>query len=122
MDTHPDHTWTTFGAAATLAAPGGREVFDQTDPAALSVASARRYWGTDAGVVALASAAAFPDGLAGAAHAVVHDAPLLLTAPDALSPNVDQYPSDTAPTTAYLYVAALDPMVESAVAARLSDR
>ena len=56
-------------------------------PAALSAAAAAWFWAS-AGTVIVASAADFPDALAGATLAAEHDAPLLLTDPAELSSDI----------------------------------
>lgn len=105
------------GAAAASAVPGARHVLVGANPAETSVSVAAALF-ADPERVGIATADAFPDALAGGAHAAGAGGPILLTPGTALDPAVRQYLTDTtAVTTATLYggTLALTPAVEDAV-------
>ncbi len=115
LDAHADLPRIAVGPAAAAADPSA-EAVPGDDPATLSANLAERVWGDDVTTVALASAAAFPDGLTGGPHSATRDAPLLLTDPAALSDPVRAYvESHPDVTRAFLYGG------DAAVAAAVSD-
>ena len=89
LQAHPDAEVTAIGADAATAAPEATAVGD-ADPVSTAVAIAEAFF--DAPTAAgLATAAQFPDALAGGVQTALAGGPLLLTDPDALPAAVAEY-------------------------------
>lgn len=104
------------GATAARAVPTATALSGD-DAFTTSVRVAERYG--DVSGAALASGTAFPDGLAGGAHAARAGIPLLLSLPDLLPDAVGQYLTSAAPLDLVVYggTAALAYQVEADAAA-----
>lgn len=117
LDENPQAEVVAIGATAAQAVPTATALSGE-DAFATSVRVAERYG--DVTGAALASGTAFPDGLAGGAHAARAGIPLLLTLPDLLPDSVGQYLGGAAPLddlVVYGGVAAVAYQVEADAAA-----
>ena len=98
------HPVTTIGSEAATAYPNETHVANVADPAAMSVAVADHFFPDAAADVGIANALTFPDALAGGAHIARQEGPLLLTAPQTLSPAVQMYLEGNAATFVRAFV------------------
>lgn len=115
------------GSVAVGAYPETVVLSNQAEPAAMSVEVAAQL---DALVQALpstvgvANLVTFPDGLTGGAHVAAQGGPLLLTAQQTLSPEVDGYLRGIAASVGLAFVyggdAAIAPAVRDAIGAAIS--
>ena len=122
LDAHPGAEVITIGALAAQALPG-LPTIGSGDPVVTAIAVAERFHPTPTGL-GLASAAAFPDGLSGGAHAGHTGIPLLLTPPDHVPAPLAEHLAtltDIGRLTVYGGSAAItDPTAEQAEAALAS--
>lgn len=109
------------GAAQAIAAADVRRL-SGADRIATAIATSKASFPTagSAGAVVLASSQAFPDGLAGTPLAIDKNAPLLLTAPDALSGDVLAEVQRALPAGGMVYVLGGTTALSTSVASSLS--
>jgi putative cell wall-binding protein len=122
IDAHGSAKRYAIGTPAAAADPGATPIVG-TDDADLSQKVAAQFFPV-VPEVAVASSANFPDALSGGAHAAFYQAPLLLTAPNALPASVQGYLAGhkSAIVIAYVYggTAAVSENVRGAVVAAIS--
>jgi len=103
-----------IGGPAAAAVPGAEAIVG-SDRFATSVAVARRFFARPA-IVAIGSGASFPDSLSGGALVGRFSGPMLLSAPDRLSPVVTDYLNTHQPTIKDVLVLGGESAVSRSVA------